>query len=363
MKKLTTFLFVIAFACTTSYAAHWNKETTDWSRNPNPTIGDWGFNRPDYPKGLYIHGVTVKEGKKVTNPVIYDNDVYDDVFDDEWMYAMASLRKMNIAALIVTPVLTDFWGFSKPDWVKTAHDSRDLAIQSGITEEVLPPITVGTEGESEKDAEEKPSEGAHLYVELINKQYNEHPDCPIIINIGGQSATLASAYCIDPTIADKCFVYYTDIKVYNGHYKWASEMIAKNFRVISWGDDNWWIRKKAQNEWNVLPRPEHPRARDNNERSGEWALLTDMKVPMLDHMVHQFRNRNEYCDDEQHVYADGYHDGSFIHAWLPSIFSGAELQEVRGSEVLHVTRFTQENESAVKRLTMDTLLNPKAYKQ
>ncbi len=98
-----------------SHAAHWRARTTDWSRNLNPVLGDWGFDRPGCPPGLYIYGVTVKDGEAVANPVIYDNDVYDDVFDDEWAFAMASLGKMQLAGLIVTPVLTDGWGFSHPD--------------------------------------------------------------------------------------------------------------------------------------------------------------------------------------------------------------------------------------------------------
>ncbi len=75
-------------------AARWNPRTTVWSKNANPAIGDWGFNRPGYPKGLYIHGITVKAGEKVTNPVIYDNDVYDDVFDDELVFAMRRSSKI-----------------------------------------------------------------------------------------------------------------------------------------------------------------------------------------------------------------------------------------------------------------------------
>ena len=119
----------------------------------------------------------------------------------------------------------------------------------------------------------------------------------MIINIGGQGATLATAYGLDPTIADKCIVYYTDIRVYNGHYEWASRIIAANFRVVSWGDDNWWIVKRCQNEWNVLQRPDHCRASENDPMSGEWRLLTEMHKPMLDHMVHQFRMRGEYSND------------------------------------------------------------------
>lgn len=359
----TILIIFMCFSASLS-AARWNAETKDWSKNPHPVIGDWGFDRPGYPKGLYIHGITVKEGKRVKNPVIYDNDVYDDVFEDEWMYAMASLKKLKIAALIITPVLTDGWGFYHPDWIKTAHDSRNNALNSGIKEKHLPEIVIGTEANNEKEGENKPSEAAHLYVKIINEQYKRNPKLPVIVNIGGQGATLASAYCIDPSIAEKCIVYYTDIRVYNGHYEWASKVIGKHFRVVSWGDDNWWIIKKNQNEWNVLPRPAKAFARDNDENSGEWKLFTDMNVPMLDHLVHQFRNRREYSNDDERIYGDAYGDGTFIHAWLPNIFTDAELKEVRGegTEALHITKFTEKNEVAVKKFTMDILLNPKVYK-
>ncbi len=364
MKRILLLVLFVTIFLPHITAARWNKEIKDWSLNPRPKIGDWGFNRPGYPKGLYIHGVTAKEGKKVKNPVIYDNDVYCDVFEDEWMYAMASLKKMNIAALIVTPVLTDGWGFYCPDMKQTAYESRDCALRSGIKEKYLPQITIGTEAPSEKEGEGKLSDGAHLYVKIINEQYKKNPDCPVIINIGGQAATLASAFCIDPSIAEKCIVYYTDVRVYNGHYEWASKLVAKNFRVVSWGDDNWWRGKRAQNEWNVLPRPANALARDNDKNSGEWKLLTEMKKPMLDHMVYQFRNRGEYSNDKDRWYADGYHDGGFIHAWLPGIFSGAELRDVRGegTEALHVTSFTEKNEALVKKFTMNILLNPKVYR-
>ncbi len=364
MNRFLLFLLFVSASLLQTSAARWNEETKDWKLNSRPKIGDWGFNRPGYPRGLYIHGITVKEGKKVKNPVIYDNDIFDDVFEDEWMFAMASLNKLKIAALIVTPVLTDGWGFWHPEMVKTAYEARETAIRSGIDENILPQISVGTEAESEKAGERKLSDAAHLYVKIINEQYKKSPNCPVIVNIGGQAATLASAFCIDPSIADKCIVYYTDVRVYNGHYEWASKLVAKNFRVVSWGDDNWWRVKKNQNEWNVLPRPANAYARDNDENSGEWALLTQMHVPMLDHLVHQFRNRREYSNDEERIYGDAYGDGTFIHAWLPSIFSGAELRDVRGegTEALHITSFTEENEAIVKKMTMQTLLNPKCYK-
>jgi hypothetical protein len=322
-------------------------------------IGDWGFDRPGYPPGLYIEGITVKAGQTVGNPVIYDNDVFDDVFDPELICCMASLGQMNLVGLIVTPVLTDFWGFSHPDWKQTAYSIRELAAKSEIRMERIPPITVGTEAASEKTGEGKDSAGARLYIKLINAQYRKDPKHPLLINMGGQSATLASAYLLDPTIAGKCIVYYTDLKVYNGHYQWASQMIAKHFRVVSWGDDNWWIGKKCQNEWRVLPRPEHCEGKENDKDSGEWKQLTEMHMPLLDYMVHQFQTRGEYCQGASK--GDAYGDGGFLHAYLPGIFSDAALQEVRGGQVLHISKFTEVNEARVKAFTLPILLDPKAY--
>jgi hypothetical protein len=361
ISRCTAIVVAGILLCSVSFAARWNPRTTDWQANPNPTLGDWGFDRPGYPKGLYIHGITVKAGQEVSNPLIYDNDVYDDVFDDELCFVMASLGEMQLAALIVTPVLTDFWGFSKPDWKKTAHESRQRAEASGIRMEMIPPITVGTEAESEKAAERKDSAGARLYVKIINEHFQKHPEHPVIISIGGQGATLASAFCLDPSIADKCIVYYTDIRVYNGHYQWASKLVAKDFRVVSWGDDNWWIPKRAQNQWRVLPRPDNAEGKDNGPNSGEWQKLTEMQVPLLDHMVYQFQHRHEYCQGDKK--GDCYGDGTFLQAWLPSMFENAALKEVRGSEVLHITKFTPKNEQVVKDFTVPLLLNPKAYQK
>lgn len=341
-------------------AARWNPETTDWSKNPKPVIGDWGFDRPGYPRGLYIHGVTVKEGKKVKNAVIYDNDVYDDVFEDEVMFAMASLGLMNLQGQIVTPVLTDGWGFHHTDWPQTGYDAYNLAVASDMNMKRIPPITIGTEAESEAEGERKSSAGAELYVSIINKEYKKHPHLPVIINIGGQSATLASAYCLDPSIVDKCIVYYTDLPVYNGHYEWASKLVARHFRVINWGaDEHWWKGKDGEDKWRVLPRPEHKFGRDNNADSGEWKLLYDMHQPILDNMIYGLQNRKEYAED----FADGYCDGTFLHAWIPGMFTKAEIRNLRGenTEGIHVTGFDEGCEDLVKRFTMSMLLNPKAY--
>ena len=85
-------------------ALQWRDKTTNWSHNPEPVLGDWGFDRPGYPAGLYIHGVTAPTGEKVENPIIYDNDEYADVLDDDVLMALASLGEVNLAGLISTPM-------------------------------------------------------------------------------------------------------------------------------------------------------------------------------------------------------------------------------------------------------------------
>ena len=356
-----TWIYTLIFqAYPDPVTVRWNKRTTDWSQKLQ--IGDWGFDRPGYPKGLYIEGITVKEGQKIKNPVIYDNDVYDDVIDDEWMFAMANLKEMNLVAQILTPVYAEKWKFYwGNEWIKTAYEAIDNAQKGGIHMKRLPPIIIGTEAPDEKSGECKISSGAKQYVKLINHYYKKNPRLPVIINIGGQCATLASAYCIDPTIAGKCIVYYTDLGGYNGDYAWASRLVAQHFRIINFGPPGaWWHSKMYQNQWNVLPRPEHPEAEQNDLNSGEWRLFIQTGNYVLHYIVETFfKTRKEICQGGWK--ADGYCDGTFIHAWLPGMFSGAALKEVRGGEVLQITQFDEKNEKIVKEFTMKVLLNPKAY--
>jgi len=119
------------------------------------------------------------------------------------------------------------------------------------------------------------------------------------------------------------------------------------------------ITKPAQNQRRVLPRPEKAEGKDNDANSGEWRQLTEPRVPLLDHIVKQFQTRGEYCQGPKK--GDGYLDGTFLHAWLPGIFDGAALKDIRGSQVLHVTRFTAANENRVKAFAHFRLLNPQVY--
>jgi len=359
MKKNILFLAILICFKFALYA-QWNSETTNWVNNPSPKIGDWGFDRPGYPEGLYIQGITVKKGAPINNPVIYDNDIVDDVLEDEWAFVMASLGKMNLKGYICTPVLTDEWGFYHPEWKKEFYEMYERALKSGIPKTSIPKVSIGTEANSEKEAENKLSEGAELYVRIINEQYSENPYKPVIVNIGGQAATLASAWILDRSISEKCIVYYTDISAYNGHYKWASELVAQHFRVINFGREfTWWNDTDCQNEWKVLPRPDGCGDTERNDRnSGEWALLSNNE--MMNYFIHQLNYMPWYDatnKNDAHNFgntSDGYFDGTFIHAWATGLFTGAKLYDTRKGSVLYITSFVPEE---AKKATFPILIH------
>ena len=147
--------------------------TTDWGQNPSPVVGDWGFDRPGYPQGLYIHGVTVRRANGSRTRSSTTTTCTTTCSTTSGPSPWRASGRMNLAGLIVTPVLTDGWGFSHPDWIKTATEARDRAPASGMRMDRIPPITVGTEAESERAGERKDSAGARLYVRLINEQFEQ----------------------------------------------------------------------------------------------------------------------------------------------------------------------------------------------
>ncbi len=301
---LSAGILLVSTCTTVTIAApgRWNPKTTDWSQNPIPVIGDWGFNRPGYPPGLYIHGVTVKAGEKMMNPVIYDND--DDerfyggnpefltIKDDEFIAAKATLGEANYIGLVCTPVMAAVFDDSHATsgyiqgWVDTMTDSRARLPGIGMCDEVIPPLTVGAKYYQQPYPDEP---GVIAVVDMINAAYAEDPTRPVIYNIGGQSNTIASAYVRDPSIGDKVIIYYTSLIGYNGHEEWASAICAREFRTVAWGWDQYWWNKQC-------------------------------------------------CG------YDAFYDGTFIHAWRPDCFLAADLEEVRfygtGAHVIHIKDYS-----------------------
>lgn len=240
------------------------------------------------------------------------------------------------------------------------------ATNSGMCMDVIPPVTIGTEAGSESAGVCKWSEGAQLYVDLINQQYNDDPTKPLIVNIGGQGATLASAWCIDNSIGGKCVVYYTDLTGYNGAYSWAGDLIAQNFRVVNFGREFvWWGDTDCQNQWNVLPRPDGCGCPTNDYNSGEWGQINN-GTSFMTFYLDQLRTKCWYYPTScggclghgGGQCSDGYFDGTFIHAWAPGMFPAAGLEGRRGGTILYVKQLS---ESPAKAVTFNALKDQSAF--
>ncbi len=355
---MTIAVVIIAFT-TPGFAARWNQETTNWNNNPNPVVGDWGFNRPGYPSGLYVHGVTVPNGEIIENPVIYDNDITRDVLDDEWTFVMSSLGELNLVGYICTPLE----GGNKcvSGFMNEFINDYNRANGSNMCMERIPyPVqgngcTYGTGPNW--------SPGAQVYLDVCAQA---DPNRPVIVNIGGQGTTLAAAWSLDHSIADKIIVYYTDITEFNGHETWGSTIVAQNFRVINFGRKyTWWEDENCQNEWQVLPRPNTCCPGTNQSEWGEWNLINN-GTPLMDFFISQMNSQCWYVPTQcggctGHNWgstSDGYFDGTHIAAWAPGMITGIKLDPARNGEVLYITSWSK---PPVKAVTLNALQNQDAF--
>ncbi|MBE0537688.1 MAG: hypothetical protein IH624_18645 [Phycisphaerae bacterium] len=350
--------------------------TTDWSRNPNPAVGDWGFDRPGYPAGLYLHGVTMPAGffpdKPLPNPIIYDNDEYADVLDDDVLCAMAGLGKITLAAQIVTPI--DPKGVFKEIWQESAFWHYDRCLRSGMCMERIPkPIIGNTQAKPDPD-----SPGAKACVDLIMSWHAARPDKPVLIAMGGQSATLASAWQRNPAIADKIIVFYVSANAYNGQLAWASEIVCANMRVVH-AYHYWWPEVGSPDQLRALPRNSSD---DWNDISGEWAVLDNLKtvlgrdaLPFIDDPYRNKFNcggflerlkRNGQYNSGHHQKGwgdDAYSDGNIFVAWQPSMYRNAILRRVRGGQVIdHEYNLEWLDRYAIHAASYPFISDPDAYR-
>ncbi len=365
-RMVLMFLLVLAATVTAYGGVQWNQKTDNWASNPNPVPGDWGFNRPGYNQGLYVHGVSVPPGDPVTNLVVYDNDISRDVMDDDWGFLMASLGKMKLAAYICTP-LEGGPSYNSSFWQEFIND-YNRAADSNLCMDNIPYPTKGN-GFPEYGGVQGTSPGAQLYVQLAAQA---SPEKPMVVNIGGQASTLAKAYYLDNSIAEKIVVYYTDIIAFNGGETWGSETVARNFRVINWGRRAyqwiWWTDKNCQNEWQVLPRPDACCPGTNKALWGEWNMI-DNGTPMMNWFLRQMYDPGVGCwyvptscgGCQGHDFgsaSDGYYDGTYIAAFVQNMITNAEVADMRGGRVMMVTQI---NEPAVKQGTLPILANQAAF--
>lgn len=206
-------------------------------------------------QGLKLSGI---DG---SNPIVYDNDWWRDVFDDYYLWAQASLGRADLRGNIVT---RDMW--SHPDYlysmqqcVEDGEQALKLARDSGLKH--IPDLTIGSDRALSppdsrviEETRPYPSPGSRL---IIEEAKQASAGKPLVIVAGGPLTTIANALLIDPSIADRMVVFSltTHNFGYNGKDGWSAYIVAKKTYLVEWAVGSFWDKNSVlkPDHFEVLP--------------------------------------------------------------------------------------------------------------
>ncbi len=204
------------------------------------------------------------EGVGPDNPIIYDNDWWFDVFDNNYLWSQASLSKVDLRGNIVS---RDMWDWQKgyqysyqqsfDDGAKALQLARDSGLKN------IPDLSTGSDrvllrpasGRIE-DTVAYPSEGSRLIVAEAKKASGEKP---LIVIAGGPQTTVANALLTNPEIASNLIVFNLTVSGgYNGKDGWSAYIVAKRTRSVDWGGGEFWDKDSVFQARHFDPLPENP---------------------------------------------------------------------------------------------------------
>ena len=179
-------------------------------------------------------------GLDSTNPVIFDNEQWDNGPDNEYVWAKASSGSLDLRGNIVT---RDFHkGASQDEQMKKARQELREARMAGFSH--LPEMTLGAtallawpaSGNLDSLTPTR-SAGSDLIVAEARKAT---PDKPLLVVAGGPLTTVAQAWLTDHSIAERMIV--AGIYTYQMHPDdtVANYLVARKCRYLQWGRQYIW---------------------------------------------------------------------------------------------------------------------------
>jgi hypothetical protein len=179
------------------------------------------------------------------NPIILSNDGPYDNWDGEYAMALASLGKINLAAIIVnsSPVRPNI-DDNVQGWrhmVQAARSSGMRNIPDPTASVDESPLVEPADGGIDSTQPEH-TEGGRLIVQIANAL--SQPLRPIVVATGAGLTEIADAYLLDPSVADKIVVVSSlgqvaadgssgSMGAPNGYFDpWADEIVVRNFRYV-----------------------------------------------------------------------------------------------------------------------------------
>jgi hypothetical protein len=216
------------------------------------------------PEHTVANGHVTLTGIGPDNPILYDNDWWFDVFDNNYLWAQASLGHAKLRGNIVS---RDMWDWQKgylhsfdQSW-KDAEKALKLARDSGLKN--IPDLTRGSDrvlvrpdsGRIE-DTVPQPSDGSRLIVAEAKKAT---PEKPLLIIAGGPQTTVANALLTNPEIAPNVVVFNLTVTGgYNGKDGWSAYIVAKKTRSVDWGGGEFWDKDSVFRAEHFDPLPDNP---------------------------------------------------------------------------------------------------------
>jgi hypothetical protein len=216
------------------------------------------------PEHTVENGAVHLKGIGPDNPILYDNDWWFDVFDNDYLWAQASLGHATLRGNIVS---RDMWDWQKghqysfdQSW-EDARKALKLARDSGLKN--IPGLSRGADralvrpdsGRIE-DTVPQPSDGSRLIVAEAKKAT---PEKPLLIIAGGPQTTVANALLTNPEIASRLVVFNLTVSGgYNGKDAWAAYIVAKKTRSVDWGGGEFWDKDSVFRAEHFDPLPDNP---------------------------------------------------------------------------------------------------------
>lgn len=203
------------------------------------------------------------------NPILYDNDWWFDVFDNNYLWAQASLGRADLRGNIVT---RDMWDWQKgyqyrmEQCIADAEKALGLARGSGLRN--IPDFTVGASRVLERPASGRiddtvahPTPGSRLIVAEAKKA---SPDKPLVIVAGGPLTTVANALLMDPEIAPNLVVFGLTVSYYgyNGKDGWSTYIVARKAALVEWATRSFWDKDSVFTAEHFEGLPDNPFTRD-----------------------------------------------------------------------------------------------------
>jgi hypothetical protein len=217
--------------------------------------------RAEVPEHRVADGAVQMKGVGPDNPILYDNDWWFDVFDNDYLWAQASLGRANLRGNIVS---RDMWDWQKDyqysfdeSW-KDAEKALKLARDSGLKHVPDPTrgsdrVLVRPESGRIEDTVPHPSDGSRLIVAEAKRASAEKP---LLLIVGGPQTTVANALLTNPEIAGNLIVFNLTVNGgYNGKDGWSAFIVAKRTRSVDWGGGQFWDRDSVlkAKDFEVLP--------------------------------------------------------------------------------------------------------------